>query len=135
MSYDIYLKDPVTKEVIEFDEKHEMKGGMYAIGGTKEAWLNITYNYSKWYYKDYTFGEKGIRTIYGMSGAKSIPVIKKAIKGLESSKEDLSNEEKQAYIENNVSGYWLPVKENTIKPLYQLLSMAQLRPDGIWEGD
>lgn len=135
MSYDIYLKDPVTKEVIEFDEKHEMKGGMYAIGGTKEAWLNITYNYSKWYYKEDVFGKKGIRTIYGMSGAESIPVIKKAIKGLESSKEDLSNEEKQAYIENNVSGYWLPVKENTIKPLYQLLAMAQMRPDGIWEGD
>ena len=135
MSYDIYLKDPVTKEVIEFDEKHEMKGGMYAIGGTKEAWLNITYNYSKWYYKDYAFGERGIRSIYGMSGAESIPVLKKVIKGLESSKEDLSNEEKQAYIENNVSGYWLPVKENTIKPLYQLLSMAQMRPDGIWEGD
>lgn len=50
MSYDIYLKDPVTKEVIEFDEPHQMKGGMFAVGGTREAWLNITYNYANYYY-------------------------------------------------------------------------------------
>lgn len=43
MSYDINLKDPITNEVIEFDEPHQMKGGMYAVGGTREAWLNITY--------------------------------------------------------------------------------------------
>ena len=135
MSYDIYLKDPVTKEVIEFDEKHEMRGGMYAIGGTKEAWLNITYNYSNWYYKDYAFGEKGIRTIYGMSGAESIPVLKKVIQSLENTNEDLSEEEIKELKDQGVNGYWLPTKENAIKPLYQLLAMAQLRPDGIWEGD
>ena len=24
---------------------------------------------------------------------------------------------------------------NAIKPLYQLIAMAQLRPDGVWDGD
>ena len=56
MSYDIYLKDPVTQEVIEFDEPHQMKGGMYAVGGTTEAWLNVTYNYAQYYY-DATEGD------------------------------------------------------------------------------
>ena len=52
MSYDIYLRDRVTKETVHFDTPHQMAGGTYAIGGTTEAWLNITYNYAQWYYKD-----------------------------------------------------------------------------------
>lgn len=135
MSYDIELKDPVTKEVIEFDSPHQMRGGTYALNGTNEAWLNITYNYSIWYYRDDTFGEKGIRTIYGLSGAESIPVLKKAIAGLEASNEELSDEEIQKCEEQGATGYWMPTRENAIKPLYQLLAMAQMRPDGIWEGD
>ena len=50
MSYDIELKDPVTQKTIELDTPHQMQGGTYAIGGTTEAWLNITWNYNDWYY-------------------------------------------------------------------------------------
>ena len=32
-------------------------------------------------------------------------------------------------------GYWVATRENAIRPLYQLLAMAQMRPDGVWEGD
>ncbi len=76
MSYDITLNDPVTKETIELDAPHQIKGGTYAINGTSEAWLNVTYNYARWYYKDGVFPSKdgesqGIRTIYGMSGAET----------------------------------------------------------------
>ncbi len=45
MSYDIELVDPVTKEPVELDEPHHMRGGTYAIGGTPHAHLNVTYNY------------------------------------------------------------------------------------------
>jgi hypothetical protein len=31
--------------------------------------------------------------------------------------------------------YWESTAVNAIKPLEQLLIMAKLRPDGIWEGD
>ena len=31
--------------------------------------------------------------------------------------------------------YWLPTRTNAIRPLYQLLALAQMRPDGVWEGD
>lgn len=51
MSYDIYLNDPVTGGIIELDEPHQMRGGNYAVGGTTEAWLNVTYNYAKHYYR------------------------------------------------------------------------------------
>jgi len=118
MSYDIDLKDPVTKEVIEFDEPHLMRGGTYAIGGTTEASLNITYNYGKHYHR--VFGEKGIRTIYGMTGAESIPVLEKVISELG---DDVSD------------NYWEPTEGNAKRPLFQLIALAKMRPDGIWDGD
>lgn len=140
MSYDISLTDPATGETIELEKPHLMTGGTYALGGTRQAWLNITYNYADWYYKDGVFAKtkeesKGIRTIYGLTGAESIPVLKTAIKALESCQKELSEEERQEYIAHNVTGYWLPERTNAIKPLYQLLSLAQMRPDGVWKGD
>lgn len=139
MSYDIYLNDYITKKPIEFDSKHLITGGLYAIGGTNEAWLNVTYNYADWYYKEGVFPEidgenRGIRTIYGMSGAESIPVLKNAIKTLESMTEDISEEKKECK-RQGVTGYWIPTRQNAIRPLYQLLSFAQMRPDGVWDGD
>ena len=37
MSYDIELIDPETKEPVEPDEPHHMRGGTYAMGGTTRA--------------------------------------------------------------------------------------------------
>jgi len=31
--------------------------------------------------------------------------------------------------------YWEPTAGNAIRPLHQLIAMAQLRPDGVWDGD
>jgi hypothetical protein len=140
MGYDITLRDPVTKEVLELDTPHQIKGGTYAVGGTTELWLKITYNYSRWYYKDEVFPSEdgksqGIRTIYGMSGAESIPVLKAAISALENSTEDISEEERKEHEEQGATGYWMPTRVNAIKPLYSLLAFAQMRPDGVWEGD
>jgi hypothetical protein len=58
MSYDISLCDPVTHETLEADSTHFIAGGTRAIGGTKELWLNITWNYGKFYYRDDVFGKK-----------------------------------------------------------------------------
>ena len=33
------------------------------------------------------------------------------------------------------SNYWCATAANAISPLYKLIAMAQLRPDGIWTGD
>ena len=140
MSYDIYLTDPVTHAPIEFEEAHYMRGGNYCLSGTTEARLNITYNYANWYYRPGVFGEtledsKGIRAIYGMSGAESIPVLKRAIEALESLTEDISEEDRRNCEKQGTTGYWVPTRANAIRPLYQLLALAQMRPDGIWEGD
>lgn len=118
MSYDIELLEPVTQKVIEFENAHQIKGGTYALGGTTEAWLNITWNYSKFYYR--AFGEQGIRTIYGMTGAESIPVLKSAMEKLG---------------DDVVDDYWASTEGNAKKALAGLLAFAQMRPDGIWNGD
>ena len=118
MSYDISLVDPVTRETLLVENPHHLRGGTYAIGGTTEAWLNITWNYSKFYYR--VFGEKGIRTIYGMTGAESIPILKAAMDKLG---DDVD------------PNYWESTEGNAKRALAGLLALAQMRPDGIWDGD
>lgn len=118
MSYDIRLCDPVTHETLEVDSPHLMAGGTYALGGTTELWLNVTYNYGKHYYR--AMGENGIRDIYGMTGAESIPTLEAAA----------------AKLDDEVSGdYWEPTEGNAKRALLQLLAMARMRPDGVWNGD
>lgn len=144
MGYSIYLSDPVTREVLELDEPHFMRGGMYKLGGDTELCLYITYNYSDWYYRDDTFGDRvdtgegstgGIRMLYGMTGLESIPLLERVINVLENLDEDLTEEEIKEYRRQGAGGYWTPTRKNAIKPLYQLLTMAKMRPDGVWEGD
>lgn len=118
MSYDIRLKDRVTGDAVKLDFPHQIRGGTYAIGGTNEAWLNVTYNYGDIFRR--VFGEDGIRSIYGKSGAESIPMLQKAISVL---KDDATND------------YWEATEGNAKKALYGLLALAQLRPDGVWDGD
>lgn len=58
MSYDIHLNDPVTKQTLELDEPHFMRGGTYEI-----------------------FQNKGYQGLYGGLGAKEIHARKGLKKG------------------------------------------------------
>lgn len=118
MSYDICLQDPVTKKTLELPT-HHVTGGTYQMGGSSEAWLNVTYNYAPHYYR-LMDEEKGIRVLYGMTGAESIPLLKKTISAL---KDDVSD------------NYWEPTEGNAKRALCGLLAFAQMRPDGVWDGD
>ena len=123
MSYDIALICPATGEILELDEPHQMKGGTYSVGGTQQAKLNVTYNYAEHFYRvflDIQFSKLGIRSIYGLTGAESIPVLQMAIAKL---KDDADLD------------YWKPTEGNAKKALIQLLALAKMRPDGVWLGD
>ena len=191
MSYDIELKDPVTRETIVINEPHFMRGGMYQVGGSKELWLNITYNYASYYYEatdgdprfahdevscvyaDGTYGpvktEYGIRGIYGKTGTESIVMLQDMISRIEDRyKKDgdwimtkrvlhrcldengneidpvmaitkgiphTEEEYEVAVSEGPNDDYWTWTAGNAIRPLRQLIAMAQMRPDGIWDGD
>lgn len=118
MSYDISLTDPVTGSTLTLDHPHQMRGGTYAVGGTREAWINVTYNYSAHFRR--VLGDEGIRSIYGMTGEQSIPVLGAAIAQLG---EDVADD------------YWKPTEGNARIALLQLRSIAALAPHGIWKGD
>lgn len=118
MSYDIRLIHPVTQHALEADAPHQITGGTYAIGGTRELWLNITYNYSDILQR--VLGPKGIRTFYGLTGAQSLPLLEAAIAQLGDDVDD---------------DYWQPTDGNAKTALCGLRAFAQLRPDGIWKGD
>lgn len=180
MSWDFDLKDPVTKEVLELPSEHLMTGGTYRASydentgkfspmPIKEATLNVTYNYSRYYYealKDTKYNEDGIRCLDEMPAVDSISVLTTMIKNIEDNYKvdgefistqrkrwfkdeyglpyeqftprynDISSEpyEKITTVdEGNTKNYWEDTAANALKPLYQLLTMAKLRPDGVWE--
>jgi hypothetical protein len=115
MSYDISLVDPVTKKRLQVDTPHHIRGGTYAMGGTTELTLNVTYNYAPHFA---SFGEGGIRWLDGKLAADTIPIIQKVIDSL---KDDVDDD------------YWKGTDGNAKRALYGLLALAKMRPDGIWE--
>lgn len=118
MSYDIDLTCPVTGDVLSVDTAHHLTGGTYKVGENHYLELNITYNYSKHFYR--VMGEDGIRTIYGMTGAESIPLLQSAM-------DQLGND-----VSDN---YWDSTEGNAKVALSKLLAFAKMRPDGVWTGD
>lgn len=118
MSYDVRLTDPVTGETLHGDVPHLMRGGTYAVGGTTELTLNVTYNYAKHLIR--ALGEKGIHELYGKTGAETLPMLETGI----------------AMLGDEVADdYWSPTEGNVKRALCQLLAFARMRPDGVWDGD
>lgn len=115
MSYDVELRDALTKETLQTDMPHFMCGGTYAVGGTHELWLNITFNYGPLFRKAVP---EGIYAIDGMSAVESIAVLDKMIAVLDDDVDD---------------DYWKPTEGNAKRALLQLKAMAQMRPDGEWK--
>ena len=167
MSYDIYLKDPVTGKTAEVPG-HLMRGGTFTPALNTEAHLNVTYNYGRYYSELYK--EEGIRTIFGMFGADSISVLEKMISFLDKKykkkgKWITTKRSKTVYYdkagkeidiidalmhkitperkeeiefevsEGDTSDYWLGTAANAMKPLYQLIALAKMCPECIWDGD
>ena len=117
MSYDISLTDPETGETLFADEPHGCRGGTYAAGD-RELWLDVTYNYSGDFSR--VLGKNGIRSIYGLTGEQSIPILERAAKKL------------QGPVSDN---YWDPTPGNARQAIETLLTLAKLAPHGIWKGD
>lgn len=135
MSYDLQLRDPTTNETTVLGEKHDIAGGTYCVGGTAYAQFNITYNYYSILDRvlppvdppaGYEIFAKedgklhGIRTIYGMTGFESTPVLATAAVKLSGEASD---------------NYWDATEGNVKKALLGCLELAAMCPDSIWDGD
>ena len=112
MSYDVYFRDPVTKENIEINDPHFMIGGTYKLGGNKELWLNITFNYAR----NYAPHKFSIKDLDGKTALDIIPELDRVI-GLLG---DETNPD-----------YWEPCDGNAKRALIQLRTMAKMRPDAV----
>ena len=47
----------------------------------------------------------------------------------------VSRQTVKKYCEGDTSNYWESTAANAIKPLYQLIALAKMRPDCVWDGD
>lgn len=155
MSYDVYIVDPETGEDIETDTPHHFAGGTYQVGGTTRLWLNITFNYSPFYYRADTLGES--TKVYGekpVNGA--LPVLREeygGIPGLEYLSvsqarervlrainnlrdEPLDKDGKQYQLTEwdieqgyTINTYWLQTEANARRALINLLQILCLAPN------
>ena len=98
------------------------EGGTYCLGntngevGTQEASLNVTYNYSPFYYQLINT-EEGIRWLSGKTANETIPILENAVSVLGCEKTE---------------DYWDANEGNAGYALSILLSWAKLHPDAIW---
>lgn len=113
MSWWVYLKK--NGEAIKVKQQHQ-EGRTYKIGGNPSAELNITYNYSIYYYK-YLDKQKGLRWLNGKKAKNCINQLKIAVKklGVKQNKD-----------------YWKPIKGNAGYALNILLVWAKDHPNAFF---
>jgi len=116
MSFDVRLKDEENDNTLYSNVKLEY-GGIYAMGGTNECDLNITYNYSKYYYK-LLCPIRGLRCLDKQEAKDCIDVLQKAVEKLGTTTGD---------------DYWEATEGNAGYSLNVLLNWAKEHPDGIFE--
>ena len=115
MSYDIYL---VSEEGHICTIEAHKEGGTYALDGTNQAYLNITYNYAPFYHKTID-EEQGLRWLYGKTGKECIGCLEHAVEVLGT---------KQS------SDYWEATAGNAGHALSILLKWAKEHPNARFKG-
>lgn len=112
MSYDIYLNG-ADGEPLMMDEAFT-EGGTYALGGTRDCELNVTYNYSS----VYRLVDFSVRDLHGLTGAETSVFLRALVEKLGTS---------------TYEDYWAPTPGNAGAALARLLSFAEAHPEGVWE--
>ena len=116
MSYSITLEYQDNEPAIVC--RHE-EGGTPPLGGSLEAAMDITYNYSPFFYS--TIDEKrGIRWLYGKSGVECAYRLDRAIWKLGTWQDE---------------DYWGSTPGNAGYALGVLLQWARQHPDAVFRGD
>ena len=116
MSYSITLEYQDGGSAIV--DRHE-EGGSPPLGGSLEAAMDITYNYSQFFYSTID-GKEGIRWLYGKSGFECGQRLNKAIWKLGTWQDE---------------DYWESTPGNAGHALSVLLQWASQHPDAIFRGD
>jgi len=113
MSYWVTLKDAETRRNLLTD--HHAEGGTYAIGGTGQCELNVTYNYGGAHTH---LAEDGLRWLDGKRAFRTRNRLEIAVKFLGTERDD---------------DYWKPTNGNAGYALSILLKWAKEHPQGVWQ--
>lgn len=109
MSYWVYLELPGALAQVERFED----GGTYVLGGTVNAELNVTYNYSA-VFKRYSFS---LRELSGKRAQDTINTLELLTKILPNEPDP---------------DYWKATRGNAGAVIHRLLRWAHQHPDAIW---
>lgn len=112
MSHWVYLNDATGPVTIE---RHE-DGGTYVRGGTTEASINITYNYSEFMWS--TLGEGGLRSLHEKRAGDVIEILASAVETLGTDRS---------------ADYWTATAGNAGYALAILLTWARQHPEAVFE--
>ena len=116
MSWDFYIKKK-TGEPYPFH--NELRGGTYCAGGCDEAWLNVTYNYGKFYHPVFEkYGMQRIDDLSGKTVKETLPMLREIVDTLEGEPS---------------RDYWEPCPGNARRAMMNLVYMGEACPDGVWE--
>ena len=96
-------------------EPHE-EGGTRCVGGSSEACINVTYNYSE-HYQRVLDPERGLRWLHGKPAAQTVERLQRAIDQLKG---------------GPVHDYWAPTEGNARHTLVVLLGWAKQHPTAVW---
>lgn len=110
MSYDINLVDKDTGEYLYTNDEHNLTGGTYAVGGTKELYLNITFNYYK-IFKEYNLYIPDLDN----------QLVADVLSNLCSTYAEMEGEPSD--------NYWEATEGNAKKALKNLIALCSLAPD------
>ncbi len=156
MGYDLYLRDPVTRETLQVPG-HLMHGsnipceerdGKLVPTTTTEAHLGVTYNYSDYYHDAFPgpdldgrqyekdkahFGilsdEGGIRSLNGLTGALAVPLLQEMIRRIEDRYKD-----EEGWIETERKKIWYESRKDPKRTKDQtemFMELLELKRDGL----
>lgn len=137
MSRNVNLDCACCGRTLQVDRHTE--GGTYAVNGSDEASLNITYNYSVYYYEYLDIdGDRGITALYGQAAKHVIERMKRAHAQILAD-EKVEYAEQKRWGQNGAAwepdNYWCPTKKNAARALAILIGWAERYPAGVFSGD
>lgn len=105
MSWWIYLEDDNGAVTVD----NHAEGGTYIVGGTNNAHINVTYNYSRYFY---------FEGLHGRKAADTIQELEQAVAELGVERD---------------TDYWARTPGNAGHTINILLNWARQHPDATWD--
>lgn len=109
MSWWIYLNNPETGAT--YDVEAHTEGGTYAVNGTPNTEVNVTYNYGCMF---------AFRDLHGKTARETLPVMAGFL-------------EAWGHLKPYKADYWAPTPGNVAQAVRLLRDWAVAFPDGVWD--